>query len=140
MQPSLYLNEVNLNGLFTQIAGGLVFDPGDSHGAQWVDIDNDGDQDLVELAGSGGQLDPSPNKVFINDGGALTNQAAALGLDVPLGRGRNPLLFDWDLDGRLDLFYTALKPAAGLFLAFFPLAPPCLTMPILGRCARTLLL
>lgn len=114
LQPSLYLNEVDLNGLFTEIAGGLVFDLGDSHGAQWADIDNDGDQDLVELAGSGGQLDPSPNKVFINDGGALTNQAAALGLDVPLGRGRNPLLLDWDLDGRLDVFYTALERDDGL--------------------------
>ncbi|MCF6153372.1 MAG: hypothetical protein E3K38_14035 [Candidatus Kuenenia stuttgartiensis] len=71
----------------------------DTHGAQWIDYDNDGDQDLSEQIGN-------PNypghHLFINDSGVLTDQAEALGI-VNTGKyGRNPLWFDYDNDRRLD--------------------------------------
>lgn len=107
--PTLYLNQVDQTGTFTDIAPSILFDFGDAHGAQWTDFDNDGDQDLIQLGGSGGQLTPSPNKLFVNIGGLFFSEQAVLrGIDLPLGRGRNPLMFDWNGDGLLDLFYTAL--------------------------------
>lgn len=107
-QPSLYIND---GGTFTKTT---VLDPGDSHGSQWVDLDNDGDLDLVELAGSSGGLESSPNKVFLNEGGTLVESAAAIGLALELGRGRIPFLFDWDGDGLIDLFFSALTRSDGL--------------------------
>jgi hypothetical protein len=41
--------------------------------------------------------------LFVNQGGKLRNQASRFGVDYPLGRGRTPLWFDADRDGKLDL-------------------------------------
>jgi hypothetical protein len=38
----------------------------------------------------------------VNDGGLLTDQATQYGLAYP-GRGRTPLWFDYDRDGKLDV-------------------------------------
>lgn len=107
--PTLYVNDVGGTGAFTDVARSTIQDFGDAHGTQWTDFDNDGDQDLIQLGGSGAQLAPSPNKLFVNEGGAFVDEAVERGIDLPLGRGRNPLMFDWNGDGLLDLFYTALS-------------------------------
>ncbi len=145
--PGFYAN--NGDGTFSRIP---FSDPGDSHGAQWADLDNDGDMDLVEYAGSSGGFEQSPNKVYINNDGTLVESASALGLDLPLGRGRNPLVFDWNADGLSDVYYIALTRNDGLdgsgifeqqndgtFLrvpALFP-ADPLVDAPVWGQLTDT---
>lgn len=106
---TLYLNEGN--GQFTNITSEVFpeISQRDRHGAEWIDFDNDGDLDLVQLVGGGsgqGSLNnPNlANEFFVNEEGRLTDRAKEFGLDYTGSRGRSPLLFDYDNDGLLDLF------------------------------------
>jgi hypothetical protein len=92
---------------------------GDQHGAAWADFDNDGDLDLIELigadSGTGSLIDPKlANQFFINEGGKLQDRAILYGLDYIGSRGRNPLWFDYNNDGWLDLFQGAAQRPDGL--------------------------
>jgi hypothetical protein len=110
--PSLYLN--NKNGTFTDVSLNVLSEKlqADFHGAAWADFDNDGDQDLIVLTGGGAGHGSCPNFLFVNNGRKLKNKAVQLGVDYPLGRGRTPLWFDADQDGRLDLLVMN-KPRRG---------------------------
>jgi hypothetical protein len=101
--PSLYLNRQD--GTFDEVSSKILVGnlPADFHGAAWADFDNDGDQDLIVLTGGGAGLGKCPNYLFVNQDGKLTDSAKKAGLDYPLGRGRTPLWFDADHDGKLDL-------------------------------------
>ena len=107
-KPSLYLNQKN--GAFIDIID-HVWDNdsnADTHGAEWADFDNDGDQDLVELVGAKENEDGTfsigggKNHLFINEKGKLWERAGEYGLDHE-GQARSPLWFDADRDGLLDL-------------------------------------
>ncbi len=112
-KPSLYRN--NGDGTFTDIID-VVWDANphaDTHGVAWADYDNDGDQDLIILSGSGGGLSTGAhnnhaNHFYINENGMLIESAAELGIDYPLLRGRTPLWFDWNGDGKLDVLLTGI--------------------------------
>ena len=112
-KPSLYRN--NGDGTFTDIID-EVWDANpsaDTHGAAWADFDNDGDQDLIVLSGSGGGLgcgghNNHANHFYVNENGRLIERATELGVDYPLLRGRSPLWFDWNRDGRLDVLLTGV--------------------------------
>ena len=112
-KPSLYRN--NGDGTFTDIID-AVWDANphaDTHGVAWADYDNDGDQDLIILSGSGGGLSTGAhnnhaNHFYVNENGMLIERAAELGLDFPLLRGRTPLWFDWNGDGNLDVLLTGV--------------------------------
>jgi hypothetical protein len=101
--PSLYLNL--RNGSFLDVAPDTLSEDirADFHGAAWADFDNDGDQDLFVTTGAGAGRGSSPNYLFVNQDGKLWNKALRLGVDYPHGRGRTPLWFDADRDGKLDL-------------------------------------
>ncbi len=122
---SLYIN--NLDSTFTDRlhsidAGGYwAGSPGaweDSHGASWIDYDNDGDQDL--LVSTGDCCDP---QFMVNIDGKLHNRTEELGFggDVDLG-GRLPVWFDMDGDGLLEVTITTfhasnlLKQQGGTFV------------------------
>jgi Ca2+-binding RTX toxin-like protein len=84
----------------------------DKHGTAWIDFDNDGDQDLINLVGSGRGLGIGPeydNQFYINEGGKLEDLADSLNLSYSLARGRSPLWFDFNNDGRLDVFVGAIS-------------------------------
>ena len=100
---ALYLSD-GLGG-FTNAAHLLVPDGSyeDWHGAAWADLENDGDDDLIMIAGAGGQDKLFQDRLWINDGGSLVEQAAALGIDDLSARGRMPLWWDWNGDGLLDV-------------------------------------
>lgn len=102
--PNLYVN--NGNGTFTDVASQLGLDfllNNDSHGASWIDFDNDGDQDLFLLVGAQRGTGNGSNFLFVNNNGILQDQASFYGLDYSLGRGRTPLWLDYDKDGLLDI-------------------------------------
>ena len=80
-------------------AGGGVGDR-ISVAASFADIDNDGDADLYVSAVRDGNL------LFENDGkGGFTDISAASGLDHQ-GHSSAAVFFDYNLDGKLDLFLT----------------------------------
>ena len=101
--PSLYLNQQN--GTFLDVATEVLIGNlrADFHGAAWADFDNDGDQDLLVATGGGAGRGNCANYLFVNQDGKLRDEASHLGVDYPLGRGRTPLWFDANRDGKLDL-------------------------------------
>lgn len=89
----------------------------DLHGTAWADFDNDGDQDLMQLVGGGAGVGIGPQyskQFYVNEGGILEDRAISLGVDYPLARGRNPLWFDFNKDGLLDLVEGAIPRTDGL--------------------------
>ena len=101
--PSVYLNQ--RNGTFLDVAADVLIGDlrADFHGAAWADFDNDGDQDLLVTTGGGAGRGSCPNYLFVNQGEKLRNEASRLGVDYRYGRGRTPLWFDANQDGKLDL-------------------------------------
>ena len=109
---TLYRN--NQDGTFADTSnllsptGGLA----DWHTPAWGDFDNDGDQDLVVIGGGGGGADSFPNMLFVNQNGSFSEQAVALGIDYAAARGRQPVWWDWNDDGLLDLVVIS-RPRGG---------------------------
>jgi len=69
----------------------------DTHGATWADINNDGQEDLIEAVSS------SDDHVWINQGGKLTLMTSQLGLtNLPNHSHRQTVMVDYNGDGRLD--------------------------------------
>ena len=83
--------------------------PGDFHGAVGFDFDNDDDLDIFQ--GGGGDLrasDDNPNKsnrFLVQEDGQIFERAEELGVRFPLGRARQPNVFDFNDDSRLDLLF-----------------------------------
>ena len=107
----LYLNQGD--GTFTDVTadvfileelGNARSNSSDHHGSQWVDFDNDGDLDLIQLVAS---ASTEPNLLFINDGGVLRDAAPELGLAYPEARAESSIWVDYDNDGLLDLVHTS---------------------------------
>ncbi len=107
----LYVN--NGNGTFTDktdVAG--LRHGGWGWGAQFADLDNDGDVDLVQANGWYSNIifvpqllifDHDTLRLFMNDGaGHFTDRAADFGL-VDDSQGRGLVVFDADHDGALDV-------------------------------------
>ena len=76
-----------------------------TNGAQWADIDNDGDQDLYITS-----IESNRYHLYINDGnGQFTEQAVARGVDITgsdLHFGQSASFGDYNLDGYLDMHVT----------------------------------
>jgi len=83
-----------------------------SNGALWVDIDNDGDQDLyLTTLGSAEAVNQTPNRffLFINNNGVFTEDAKTRGLaldDKATHIGQTATAGDYDLDGLIDIVVT----------------------------------
>lgn len=124
LTPSLYINQGD--GTFLEVAKKVLYGQpvADYHGAAWADFDNDGDQDLLILTGGGAGRGQCPNYLFVNQDGLLKDHAKTLGIDYPLGRGRTPLWFDADRDGRLDvLIMNQPRPGGQASSALFLQGP-----------------
>ncbi len=83
---------------------------GDTHVANLIDFDNDGDSDIFvssggQLGGLVGEEDGQPNRFFnnrISQIGTLTEEGEARNIQDPFARGRATLWFDFNGDGLLD--------------------------------------
>ena len=118
--PSFYISSSDGFSLYQETRLGK-----DRHGAAFADLDNDGDDDLIELAGgaAGGQGNISPqgqgNRLLRNDAGNLTDIATIDDVMYTPSRGRTPLWFDQDLDGDLDLYTGAINRNDGQYPSQF---------------------
>ncbi len=106
MRATLFHN--NKDGTFTDVSKlvDLSKTPGwtggradvDTHGATWADVNNDGQEDLIEAVSSG------IDHFWINNGGKLTLSTSAWGVDKMRSKSkRQDLFFDYNGDGRLDV-------------------------------------
>ena len=105
-----FVTQVGANGLWRNLGEGRFEDVTAAAGvgvadrigvtASFADIDNDGDPDLYVTTVRGGNI------LFENDGaGTFRDITAAAGLGY-VGHSSGAVFFDYDRDGRLDLFLT----------------------------------
>ena len=103
-----FVNQAGDNALYRNLGGGRFVDitraagvaasGGVGLGAAFADVDNDGDPDLYVTKVRTG------NRLFLNDGtGKFEEASAGSGLDHR-GHSFAAVFFDYDRDGRLDLF------------------------------------
>ncbi len=117
--PDLYVtNHLNEPKLFRNLGNGRFedvtlryFNPediaGDSHGAAWADVNNNGMLDLIQLTGAVVGVGKEPKRLFFNQGDRFIDEAEAMGVINLEGRTRMPLWLDLDGDGKLDLIQGA---------------------------------
>jgi hypothetical protein len=90
-------------------APGFLFPGADRHTCAAGRINADQMIDLFCSIGAGGGEGVKRDELWIaKPGGTYVNEAAAWGLNDPYGRGRRPLLFDFDNDGKLDVYTTSV--------------------------------
>lgn len=106
--------------LFIQVAPGRFVDETaarldvvkryDAHGPTWLDIDGDGDLDLIEAVGAQQGRGVGRNRVWVRDArGHYTDAAERLGLLFPQGSSRMAFPLDADGDGVMDVLIATLK-------------------------------
>lgn len=100
----LFRNDVNVNGVFNEIATQLGIDeefPASS-GAAWCDVNNDGLLDLY-VSNSSDYIVPHENKLFINNGTTFEDQTSNYNVSN-FGNNFSCCWGDYDNDGDQDLF------------------------------------
>jgi hypothetical protein len=110
-RATLYRND--RDGTFTEVSAQVdgSATPGwtgaratvDTHAVSWADVDNDGDDDLYQTVDLGGDM------LHTNQSGVLSDRSGTFGLDQQRhSASRQPIFFDYNRDGRLDLAAIAL--------------------------------
>lgn len=95
----LYRN--NGDGTFTKLTESLVSqEGGHSHGAAWVDVENDADLDLLVTN------DQGPNFLYINDGAGNFTRKQDENLSAYLGKAYGNTWADYNRDGFMDVLVT----------------------------------
>lgn len=111
------VSQIGPNGLFRNLGGGRFEDITERAGvavrgpvhatASFADLDNDGDPDLYVTNVR------APNRLFVNNGdGTFRDASAGSGLDFN-EHSSSAEIFDYDRDGRLDVFLTVVGEYTG---------------------------
>lgn len=112
-RESLYINKGN--GTFRDLAGQVktwVYKSrADTHGATWMDYDNDGDQDLVMSSGTW-----NANQFLVNENGELVDRTIDVGMPSELVGARLPVWVDYNSDSRPDIIMANRQGAAPVYL------------------------
>lgn len=146
LEMVLYANDGA--GHFEQRFPGL-FPLNDRHDCVWGDVNNDGLPDAYCSVGAGHPVyPPKENELWLQGPDhSLSLVPGAWGANDPLGRGREPALFDVNGDGFLDLFVGNYAPRADGLPSpnrFYLQSPPGtfasapeygVDLEIIGRCA-----
>lgn len=100
----LYANRCDGSGTFTSLSSIVGIEDSDTrdYGANFVDYDNDGDQDVSIVSGNVIN-DGEPNALYENNNGFLTNVTDELDAQNK-GNARGAVWVDYDNDGDLDWF------------------------------------
>jgi hypothetical protein len=103
-RPSLYINRGD--GTFvdfgTQVDTFVNKSRADTHGAGFMDFDNDGDQDLLISTGSG-----NPGQFLVNDRGEPSDQAQRYGLALEGQSYRSAIWLDYNGDKLADVIMVS---------------------------------
>jgi hypothetical protein len=111
MSDGLFLNKGNFQFEDISKEAGISPDQGWSSGVTFVDIDNDGDQDIYVCRFTYLENEKSANQLYINNGDlTFTEKAASFGLDDK-GFSIQSTFFDFDNDGLLDLYIVNQPPS-----------------------------
>jgi enediyne biosynthesis protein E4 len=102
------------DGTFVDVAAEAGFDPPHlTGGVAWLDIEGDGDLDLMLTA-----IGETRHYLYVNDGrGRFEEQGQARGVALETGLvrvGMSIAVGDYDLDGYLDLFLTDWRSSVAL--------------------------
>jgi hypothetical protein len=107
---ALYMNRGNYSFENISLSAGVEDTGGWTAGAAFADVNADGLLDIYVCKAGKVPFDERRNKLFINNGPAegsryptFTEKAAGFGLDDP-GYCTQPVFFDYNMDGLLDLF------------------------------------
>lgn len=113
----LYVNQDDQSGVpffVDEATTRGVFDTAWGWGTQWVDIENDGDLDLLAVTGFDTWVEKydrdsailgSPSFLFLNNGSGQFTRHRDEALDAP-DDSRALIAFDYDRDGDLDMLVT----------------------------------
>lgn len=107
----LYLNKGNLEFEDISKKAGITSDSKWSSGVTFVDVDNDGDQDIYVCRNVYLENDSSANQLYINNGDlTFTEKAAFFGL-ADSGFSIQATFLDFDKDGFLDVYVVNQPPS-----------------------------
>jgi hypothetical protein len=109
--PSAIFRNLGPDG-FMDVTNTVLGDlSGDVHTGSWMDMDSDGDGDLLISVGASGGSNTGSHRLLINSNGTFVESAEARGIDQPSARGRAPLWLDWNSDRLLDaVMANRLRP------------------------------
>lgn len=111
VRDRLFLNEGNFKFKDVSEKAGITTDNKWSSGVTFVDIDNDGDQDIYVCRFVYLENDKSANQLYINNGNlTFTEKAASFGL-ADKGFSIHATFFDYDKDGLIDVYVVNQPPS-----------------------------
>lgn len=111
VQDKLYLNQGNLRFEDISSRAGITKDTNWSTGATFVDIDNDGDDDIYVCRFTYLENDKSANQLYINNGDlTFSEKAESFGL-ADKGFSVQATFLDFDNDGLLDVYIVNQPPS-----------------------------
>lgn len=112
-RDSLYVNKGNgsFKDLGGQVKTWVYHTRADTHGASWMDYDNDGDQDLLVSSGTW-----NANQFLVNEFGELVDRTAAANLPSDLVGARLPVWVDYNRDSRPDIIMANRQGSAPVYL------------------------
>ncbi len=109
--PFVYLNQGGQTFVDIRATCGIVqaptLDDGDWHGISFSDYNGDGKLDVYISEGAKGQQGGTIKRDLLfrgNGDGTFENVSDIAGLETSMNRGRTGMFFDYDNDGKLDLF------------------------------------